>query len=167
MLTLPFPLFWWPWPHAQAVCHLFWVLVIGFSSCSCCWLRCHEGIKPPLNQGQGSLFIWVGVFCIQEVDASLSLFFDMEGYFPITPPMFGLANCDLVPWVVILISRFTIQWLLQAAMSFPWPNTCVPSDIYSHITLPVVFIHPWWMLQWTSMVEVVTSHWSTPGKSCW
>ena len=63
----------------------------------------------------------------------------MEGYLSITPPKSGLANCDLVPLVVTSVSRFTIQWHLWAATSFPQPNVCVPFVIYSHVTLPVVF----------------------------
>ena len=93
---------------------------------------------------------------------------DMKGYLPISPPtMFGLANCDPVQWVVVSIFGFTIWWGLWAETSFPWPNVCVPSNIYSNISLPGVFTHLQWMLWQTSMVEVVTWHYSTPGKSCW
>ena len=49
----------------------------------------------------------------------------------------------------------------------PPPNTHDPVDIHFHYTLPEVFTHPLWTLQWMSMGEVITSHWSTPGKSCW
>ena len=40
---------------------------------------------------------------------------DMEGYLPVTPPMFGLANPDQVLSVVVYILGFTICWHLQAA----------------------------------------------------
>ena len=43
-------------------------------------------------------------------------------------------------------------------MSFPQPNVCVPLDVNSHVTLPLVFTHLLWTLQWMSMVEVVTFH---------
>ena len=52
-------------------------------------------------------------------------------------------------------------------MSFPHPNVCDLADIHAYYTLPDVFTCHQWMLQQTSTVEVVTSHWSTPGKSCW
>ena len=83
---------------------------------------------------------------------------NMEGYLPATPPKFGLANCDPVPWVGTSVSRSTIQCHLWAATSFPQPNSCVPLDVNSHVTLPVVLTHLLWMLQWISMVEVITSH---------
>ena len=69
----------------------------------------------------------------------------------------GLVNHDPVPWVVALILRFTIWWHLWAAMSFPQPNTHVPFNVYSHVTLPVVFTHLLWMHWWISMAEVITS----------
>ena len=59
---------------------------------------------------------------------------------------------------------FTIQWCLQAVTSFPRPNICVPSNVYTHYTLPWIFTHHQWMLWWMSMVEVITSHLSTPGS---
>ena len=83
---------------------------------------------------------------------------DMEGYFPVTPPLFGLANHNPVPWVVLSVVGFTIQWHLQGRTSFPWPNMDVPSNAYAYCTLPSVLTHLQWMLWWTSTVEVVTSH---------
>ena len=102
---------------------------------------------------------------------------NMEGYLPITSLKFVLANHDPVPWVVALVLRFTIWWHLWAVMSFPQPNVHVPFDVYSHVTLPVVFCHPLWMLQWASMVEfpfnplpevLLAGHWVTalPIFSC-
>ena len=49
-------------------------------------------------------------------------------------------------------------------MSIPLPNACNPVDIHFHYMLPVVFTHPWWMLQQKSTGEVITSHWSTQGS---
>ena len=81
------------------------------------------------------------------------------GYLPLSPsPLFGLVNHDPVWWVVIFILRFTIHQHQQALMSFPLPHIHVPSEVHSHITLPKVFTHLYWMLQWMSMTEVVTSH---------
>ena len=49
----------------------------------------------------------------------------------------------------------------------PPPNSYNPVDIQLHYTLPEVFSHPLWTLWWTSIGEVITSHWSTQGKPCW
>ena len=65
------------------------------------------------------------------------------------------------------VVQSTIQWYLWAEMSIPLPNICDPVDIHAHYTLPEVFTHSQWMLWWTSMAEVIASHWSTPGKSSW
>ena len=133
------------------------------------------GIKPPFSWQQGSLFDWVGVLCIRVKDASSLVNLTQRGYLPITPP-FGLANHDSVPWAVVSVIRSTIWWHLQAVMSFPQPNICDPADVHAYYTLPEVFTYytlpevftcHQWMLQWTSTVEVITTHWSTPGKSCW
>ena len=138
-------------------CHAVLVFLdSGF--CSRYWLiQCNEGIKPPFNWWQGSLFVgWeysaLGERCHFVPPPNT------EGYLPITPPMFGLANCDPVPWVVVSILGFTIWWCLWEAVSFPQQNACVPSDIYTHITLPGIFTHLQWMLWQMSTVEVVTSH---------
>ena len=49
----------------------------------------------------------------------------------------------------------------------PLPYICVPLEVCSQITLPVVFTHPQWMLQYTSIIQASTSHFSTPGKLYW
>ena len=49
--------------------------------------------------------------------------------------------------------------LVQKALTlFPLPHVCAPSKVHSHFTLPKVFTHLWWMLQWMSTAEVITSH---------
>ena len=126
-----------------------------------------EGMKPPLNGQWGSLFWWVGVFCIREVDRRCHSSWH-GGYLPISlPSLFGHANHDPVQWVVTFILGFTIcqhQWALT---SLPPPYVHVPSVVCSHITLPKVFTHLLWMLWWMSIAEVVTSHLSIQGKLCW
>ena len=77
-----------------------------------------------------------------------------------------LQNCDPVPWVVVSVVGFTIQWHLRARMSFPWQNAHVPSNDYAYCTLPGVFTCLQWMLQQMSMVEVINSI-NPPQKSCW
>ena len=44
------------------------------SFCGCHQFWYYKGMKPPLYGWQESLFIWVGVFHIREVDICLSLF---------------------------------------------------------------------------------------------
>ena len=49
---------------------------------------------------------------------------------------------------------------LMASMGsdvIPLANVYVPSDVYTHSTLPGVFTHLQWMPQWMSTVEVITS----------
>ena len=129
----------------------------------CGWV---EGIKPPLCQWQGSLFHWVEIFCIK-VDDNRSLEeLEVQRCMPISYPQWS-CYCDSVPWVVMAVIQSVIQWHLWAEMSIPPPNACDPVDINSHYTLPEVFTHHQWMLWWTSMGEVVASHWSTPGRSFW
>ena len=152
------PLFLWACPHALAV-RWFWFLLILVSFCSCHWLIPHyEGTKPPLYGWWGSLFIWVGAFYINEVDASSSCFLTWRGTYPLHPPCLVLLTMTQFWWVVALISRLTIWWHLWAVTSFPLPNACVASNVYSHITLPKVFTHLQLMIQWTSTVEFITSH---------
>ena len=107
-----------------------------------------EGMKLPLYSWWGSLFWWVGAFCIREVDRCCPSSWH-GGYLPVSLPpfvMFGLAYCDPVPWVVAFIVGFTICQYQWALMSFPLAYIRVPSEVRSHITLPEVFTHPWWML---------------------
>ena len=67
-------------------CGVVLLLVNSGFICSCHWLiTSYEGTKPPLYGWWGSLFIWVGIFHVKEVDTSLSLFLTTEGYLPITP----------------------------------------------------------------------------------
>ena len=73
---------------------------------------------------------------------------DMEGYLPTTLPLFGVANHDPVPWVVVSVMGFTIWWHQQAVTSFPQPNVHVPSDVHTHYMLPEVFTHHQWILWW-------------------
>ena len=89
----------------------------------------------------------------------------------------GVLTCSippmvLQPWLHSMSSHGSCSVCYPMALTgwrhlHPLPNTCDPVDIHFHYTLPEVFIHPLWMLQWMSMGEVITSHWSTPGKSCW
>ena len=127
----------------------------GFWS-RCCLVQCNEDIKPPFDWWQGSSLYG------QEYSTSgrgmLVCPSSWHGGVLTHYTPHAWSCCDPVLWVVALILGFTICWHLRAMMSFPQPNACVPSNIYSHITLPEVFTHLQWMLQWTSTVEVITSH---------
>ena len=50
-------------------------------------------MKPPLHGQLGSLFIWVGIFHVKEVDASSSLFLTRRGTYPLHPHVW---SCK--PW---------------------------------------------------------------------
>ena len=91
---------------------------------------------------------------------------DMEGCIPISYPQW-FCYCDLVLWVVLAVNQSAIQWHLWAETSISPPIACNSVDIHAHYTLPEVFTHPQWMLWQMSMVDVIASHWSTPGKSSW
>ena len=125
----------------------------GFCGCHHFW--CYKGIKPPLYGQQGSLFIWVGVFHIREVDICSSLFPTQRGTYPLCHPCLALLTmtrfCELSHQSQGSLSR----WHLWAVTSFPQPNACVPLDVNSHVMLPVVFTHLLWM-------DVVDVH----GRSC-
>ena len=103
------PIFWQAHPHALAVSFEFFVNS-GFLPSSM------VGMKPPLFRQWGSLFLWVGVFCIKEEDASSSLSSVWRGtYLFHSPTLFGLANHDPVWWVVTSVLVFTIcqcQWYM-------------------------------------------------------
>ena len=140
-----------------------WAILVFLDSgfCSGHWLIWYnEGIKPPFNWQQGSLFIWVGVLCIRGRKCQLIPPPDTEGYLPVIPSMFGLANHDPVLWVVVSFLGFTIQWHLQAVTSFPWPNVHVPSDVYTQIfTSHYLGSSPIFSgCSGGSMIEVITSH---------
>ena len=135
-----------------------WFLVVP-----CRWV---EGIKPPLCWWQGSLYDWVGVFCIKVGDNGSLKNLTWWAAFPFHTPQWS-CHCDSVLWVVMAAIQSAIWWHLQAETSIPLPNACDPVDIHTHYTLPEVFTCPQWMLWWTSTGEVVACHWYTPGKSSW
>ena len=54
-----------------------------------------EGIKPPLYRWQRSLFWWVGIFCIREVDRHCHSSWH-GGYLPISLPPCSVWPC--LPW---------------------------------------------------------------------
>ena len=56
------------------------------------------------------------------------------------------------------VIQSTIQWHLWAEMCIPPSNAHNPVDIHAHYTLPEVFTHPQWMLQWTTIGEAIASH---------
>ena len=125
-----------------------------------------EGIKPPFSWWQVALFKWVGVFRIK-VDDNMSLRILTQRVLThsIPPIVFQL-------WLSFVSTHGGCSVHYPRASRgwrhlHPLPNTCNPVDIHFYYTLPEVFTHHMWMLQWTSTEEVVTSHWSTHGKSCW
>ena len=58
----------------------------------------------------------------------------------------------------MVVIQSAIQWHPWAGDVYPSIKQCNPVDIHFHYTLPEVFTHPQWMLQWTSMGEVIASH---------
>ena len=81
--------------------------------------------------------------------------------------LFGLANHDPV-WGVAVYSWGSLSASINGPWtSFPPPHIHVPSNVHGHITLPKVFTAFQWMLWWTSITEVITSHLSVPGKLYW
>ena len=56
-------------------------------------VQCNEGIKPPFDWWQGSLFDWVGVLHIREGDASSSILLTWKGTYLSHPPFWC---CE--PW---------------------------------------------------------------------
>ena len=102
------------------------LVVVNSSSCGCHCFWCYEGIEPPLYGWQGSPLPMGGSIPYQGVDVCSSLFLTQRGTYQLHPLCFGVANHDPIPWVVMLVSRSTIQWHLSAALSFPQPNAHVP-----------------------------------------
>ena len=66
----------------------FWILHFPYLS----FLM--EGMKPPLYRQRGSLFRWVGAFCIREVDKCCSSWH--RGYLPVSLPTVSIWPC--LPW---------------------------------------------------------------------
>ena len=100
-----------------------------------------EGMEPPLYRWWGSLFCWVGAFCIREVDKCSHSSWH-GGNLPVSLPLFFCLALPTMTqfhdWFAFLL-WFTICQHQGAWMSFPLPYVCVPSKVCSHITSPVVF----------------------------
>ena len=62
------------------------LVAVNSSSCGCHHFWYYEGIKPPLYGQQGSLFMWVGVLCVREVDVCVSFLLTWRGTYPLHPP---------------------------------------------------------------------------------
>ena len=118
---------------------------------------------------QESLFNWVGSIPHQGRWWWVIKKLDMEGYLPIPCPLWS-CNCDLVPWVVMAVVQ-SAGLMVSTVLKMSIPLTkCMQSCRTSTSTTHYLkfFTHLWWTLwQWMSTGEVITSHWSTPGKSCW
>ena len=125
-----------------------------------------EGMKPPLYRWQGSPYWWMEAFHIREVDKCCHSSLH-GGTYPFHSPLvlFGLAQCDLVPWVVAFIMGFTIHQCQWTLTSFPLPYVHVPSEVCSHIILPEVFTCPQWMHWLMSMAEVIFSPFFHPREA--
>ena len=127
-----------------------------------------EGMKPSLYRQQGSLFRWVGAFCIREVDY-IFILPDMGVTYPFYSPHFCLALptmtqfCD---WSHSSWGSLSVSINRHGCHSPCLTYVFLPRSA-AHITLPVVFTHPQWRLQKTSMAEAATSCFSTPGKLYW
>ena len=126
-----------------------------------------EGMKPPLYGWQGSLFWWVGVFCIREVDRHCHSSW-CRGYLPISLPPF-VWPCQLWPSSVSGCIQHGVHYL-PASMDID----IIPSALH---------MCSFWGLQphhltcglYPSSVDALvdihgrsqTSHLSIPGKLCW
>ena len=146
---------------------LIWFGTVARADISSCLVKL--GYEATLSvSGKGPSLSWVRVFHVKVDDnESMSDSLTQDGTYPFHTPN-GLATSDSVPWVVVVVIQSTVQWHLWAEDIYPSAK-CMhdPVNIHFHYTLPEVFTHPWWMLWWTSIGEVITSHWSTPGKSWW
>ena len=67
----------------------------GFCSCHRFW--CYKGIKPPIYGQRGSLFVWVRVPCVREVDVCLSFLLTWRGTYPLHPPSLVLLTMIQFP----------------------------------------------------------------------
>ena len=78
-----------------------------------------EGMKPPLYRQQGSLYWWVGAFCIREVDRCHS--FWQEGYLPISLP---LILCLAFPTMTQFCERLHSSWgSLSTSINGHWHHS--------------------------------------------
>ena len=68
------------------------LVAVNSSFCGCHHFWCYKSIKPPLSVQQGSLFIWVRVFHVTEVDICSSLFPTWRGIYPLHPPCLVLLT---------------------------------------------------------------------------
>ena len=116
---------------------------------------------PSFSWQQGSLFDWVGVFCIKVDEGRLLKNLTHRGTYPFHTP-YGLATMThVLEWLwqsFILLSNGIYQlWHLSLCQTY-----MILQTLHPHYTS-----HLLWMLWQTSMVEAITSCWSTPGKSAW
>ena len=65
------------------------LVVINSGFCGCHQFWCYKDMKPPLYGQQGSLYVWVGVFCIREVDVYLSLLLTQRDTYLLHPPVWS------------------------------------------------------------------------------
>ena len=124
------------------------------------------GYKATLQSAAGALYQLSGSILHQDRWWQSSKNLTQRGTYPFIPPMV------LQPRLSSMSSHGSHSvHCLMASMGWrhlhPPPKKCSPVGIHFHYTLPEVFTHPMWTLWWMSMGEVVTSHWSTSGKSCW
>ena len=156
-----------PWGLSNQV--VYPLPLANMSSCSGCWFwfLCRFWFFINFNGGYEATPLWVVRVPLhmgrrilhQGGRQALSLLLTWRGTYPFcSPSLFGHASCDPVWWVVRSILGLTICWHQWALTSLPLLHIHVPSEVHGYITLPKVFTHFQWMLQWTSMAEVMTSH---------
>ena len=126
----------------------------SFCGCHCFW--CYKSMKSPLYGWQGSLFVWVGVFCIREVDIYSSLFPTWRGTYLLHPQcLVFLTMTQFHEWSCWSQGPLSNGIYGQQCHSLSQMHM-FPFDVNSHVMLPLVFTHFLWMFQWMSMVEVIT-----------
>ena len=147
-------------PHALAV--IFQLLSFLYS------LFLVKGMKPPLYRWPGSLFWWVGAFCIREVDRCCHSSWH-RSYLPISlPPVLWLALPTMTQFCDWLHSS---RGSLSASINRHWHHssalhTCSFQGLQPH--------HITWGLHSSSVDAPVDVHgrscnflFSTPGKLYW
>ena len=147
---------------------MLWLYNSGFLASSCFLSSSMEGMKPPLYRWQGSLFWWVGVFCIREVDRHCHSSWH-GGYLPISLPPF-VWPCQLWPSLVSGHIQCGVHYLPASMGIDVIPSALCMCSFWGlqphHLTwgLHPVFCGCSSRCPWA---EVITSHLSTPGKLCW
>ena len=90
------PMFTHPFWMSMPLCSGHLVVTVWLLSslvfCGCHQFSCYEGNKDTPLWGQGSLFMWVWVLCVKEVDISPFFLLTWRGTYLLQPPSFVLPT---------------------------------------------------------------------------